>query len=344
MTTMQAIYLARKDAPAKAFDIKESEAPRPSSKQFRIKTEYSGLNFAEVLARQGLYPDAPKLPFIPGYDVVGTIDEVGSEVSDFKVGDRIVAGVKFGGYASHVIIDPYWAAKLPQGYDGAKATALPCQYGTALYAANYATRLLKGDIVLIHAAAGGVGTALVQLCKQQGCTVIGTVGSAEKKAVLEKLGVDHIINYRDQDFSVEVKKILGKSRRVDVVFDSIGGLTFRKSFSLLGSGGRIVNYGIANMSSEKASKFTQFKGFLDNGFYNPLVLLAKSKGIIGLNMFNITQRRPAVCSQLMIDLVQMIQEKKIDPIVGKVFDYKDVAAAQEYLGSRKSVGKIVLKW
>lgn len=337
---MKAALIVKNGTPETAFEIREVEQPKPQAHEVCIQVEAFGLNYADVMARLGLYQDAPPLPAIVGYEVVGRIHEVGANVKDKKVGQRVVAMTRFGGYAEYAVTDARAVVEIPDDMDAGVASALATQYGTAYYAAEEMVRLHEGDCVLIHAAAGGVGTALVQLAKWRGCTIFGTAGSDEKLDYLRKQGVDYPINYRKSDFVVEVQKTLGK-RGLDVVFDSIGGDYIKKGMKLLGSGGRIVGYGAASMTGTNI--LGRIKIVLGFGFYSPISLLTQSKGILCVNMLRIADNRPLVIQRCLENVVRLTGEGILNPVVGGDFQFEDIAKAHAFLESRKSIGKIVVR-
>ena len=348
---MKAITLVKYGPSAQAFKIRELPDPELGAGSLKIKVDYSGLNFADVMARLGLYQDAPKLPAVLGYDVVGRVVQLGSDVSkvedpelaDFKVGQRVVAFTRFGGYADTVVVNSLAATPIPEDWDGATATALATQYCTAHYAACEMVRLFPGDRVLIQAAAGGVGTALVQMAKNAGCEVFGTAGSASKVAYMKRQGVDHAINYREQDFAKECSEIL-KGQKLDVVFDAIGGQTVRKAYDLLGAGGRMVCFGASAMAGKKANVFRSVKTAASFGLYHPIGFLMSSRAVIGVNMLRIADQKPEVIQRCLQSVVKQVAEGKLKPELGKVFAATQIADAHDYLGLRESIGKVALKW
>lgn len=340
---MKAIVLKKHGKPERAFEIKEQKIPEPRPGMVVIKVEASGLNFADVLARNGLYKDAPKPPSVLGYEVVGHVHSIGEGVGGFNEGDRVLAFTRFGGYAEYALTDARAIAKIPEKLDAAKAAALGTQYGTAYYGAYELVNLFEGDHVLIHAAAGGVGTALVQLAKAKGCIIYGTAGSDEKLEYLKSIGVHYPINYKKQDFYEEIRKMRGK-QGLDVIFDSIGGTVFRKSMRLLSFGGKIVVYGAAGRMGRSWGLLSNLKLVWDYGFVIPVFLLMTSRSIIGLNMLRIADYKPKAMQRCLENLVKLLEEGKINPQVGGVFKAKDIAKAHELLESRKSTGKIVVMW
>ncbi len=340
---MKSIVLVRPGPAHNAFEMRENKTPEPKEGEVRIDVQASGLNFADVLARMGLYPDAPPLPCVLGYDVVGTVSAAGAGVEKIRPGDRVVAFTRFGGYASSVIAHSEAAALIPEDMEAGAAAALATQYCTAWYASDEMVRLHPGDRVLVQAAAGGVGQALVQMAKRRGCVVFGTAGSKDKLETLVELGVDHPIHYREQDFETEVRRILGNGG-LDVVFDSIGGKTFRKGCRLLAPGGRIVTFGIAQVAGNSRNPFRALRTLIGFGLLHPIPLLSRSQGVIGVNMLRIADEKPKLLRHCLQAVVSLAVKDELKPRVGAVFPAEDVADAHELLASRKSTGKIVLEW
>ncbi len=340
---MRAIQLIKYGNSNDAFKVVEIEKPVISADEVLIKVETFGLNFADVMARRGLYKDAPPLPCVLGYEVVGRIAQTGANVQDIKEGQKVVAFTRFGGYAEYAKTNSSGVTVIPEDMDNGVATALSTQYCTAYYAAYDMANIKEGEIVLIHAAAGGVGIALFQLAKRKGCKVIGTAGSEEKIQFLKKAGIDYAINYREVDFEVEIPKLLGKEKP-DVIFDPIGGKSFKKSKGLLDFGGRIVTYGASDQLTRGKGMVSGLKLLFGFGFMHPVGLLMKSIGVLGVNMLRIADHKPKVLHRALESVVAMASKNEIEPYVGKEYKAEDIAEAHEYLESRKSIGKIVLHW
>jgi NADPH:quinone reductase-like Zn-dependent oxidoreductase len=338
---MKSIYLVHNGDSKTAFEMRNAKDPTPGDGEVLIEVEASGLNFADVLARRGLYPDAPGKPCVLGYEVVGRI--AGGGAGALSTGDRVLAFTRFGGYADRVVAHSTTTVKISEDMPAGVAAALATQYCTAWYAAEEMVLLKAGDHVLIQAGAGGVGTALVQIAKRRGCVVLATAGSEAKLDYLKNLGVDHPINYRQKDFAKEVRKISGH-RGLDVVFDSLGGKTFRKGYSLLGSGGRIVAYGVAGMTGHRLNFPRIVRTVLGFGFLHGLSLISNSKSVLGVNMLRIAEDRPDVLQGCMRAVVDLAEKGELDPKVGKEYPADQVATAHAFLEMRESVGKIILRW
>ncbi|HNL16903.1 MAG TPA: zinc-binding dehydrogenase [Chitinophagales bacterium] len=334
---MKAIYIVKFGSPEKAFELRDITVSEPKNDEVGIVVEASGINFADVVARLGDYRDCPPLPAIVGYEVVGRIDKVGSEVKELKIGDRVLAFTRFGGYAQYVTQKYNAVSKIEEDMAVGEALALATQYSTAFYATNVATNVLPNETVLIHAGAGGVGTALIQLCKLKNAKIYSTAGSDSKLEYLQRQGVDYPINYNKEDFSKVIKE------PIDVAFDSLGGDNFRKSYNLLQKGGRIVGYG--------ASSFTDAKNIIDKGImaakfgiYHPAQLLIESRSIIGVNMLRIADYKPDTLKFCMDSVINLLKEGKIKPEVSKMYKASDIYAAHHDLENRKTIGKIGIVW
>ena len=342
---MKAYHLIKNGSAKTAFELRDIKLQEPTSEQVTIEVEVFGLNFADVMARLGYYKACPPLPTVIGYDVVGRIIKIGKDVKDLKIGQRVTALTRFGGYATHVNTSYYGVVPINEDTDAAIATALATQYSTAFYAAEYSMNLRKGEKVLVQAAAGGVGTALVQLAKRKACIVYGTAGSSEKLNYLKNQGVDFPINYKENDFFEYIKNDIGE-QSIDAIFDSIGGNYVKKALKLLAPGGRLAMYGAAQIAgdSDKKSIVRQLKTLFGFGKYRPTQFFGNSQAIIGVNMLQIGDYKPYILKECMSSVVDLYNKGEIKPVVSKIFEAKDLAEAHEYLQKRKSVGKLVCKW
>ena len=338
---MKAVFLVRQGAASGAFEIREIPVPVPGAGQVLIRVEAFGLNFADVMARRGMYKEAPPIPCVLGYDVAGIVTETGKDVINVKAGDRVTAMTRFGGYAEYAVTDARATTVIPHTLDTATATALTTQFCTAYFAAAEMVHLHKGDKVLIQSGAGGVGTALVQYAKYKECIIFSTAGSEEKLQHLAKSGVHYPINYNTQDFETEVKKITD-GKGVDVIFDAVGGKSVKKGFRSLAAGGRIVCYGAAEMSNQNI--FGKIKSALGFGFYHPVMFMTASKSMIGLNMLRIADDHPIILQRCLEAVVRLTEEGIFIPSAGKIFPVTEIAEAHDFLESRKSMGKVAVTW
>ena len=340
---MKAVFLVNKGDAKKAFEIRETEQPQiKADDDVLVKVEAFGLNYADVMARNGLYREAPPMPSIIGYEVVGTVEAIGKSVDPSLLGKRVVGFTRFGGYAEYAITKSFGCVVVDDMPAG-KALCIGTQYVTAYYMSHVATNLFEGDKVMIHSGAGGVGTALIQLCKLKGCTVFANAGSQEKLDYIKQQGADYAINYRTEDYQTEIKKVLGKDR-LDCTFNPIAGSTFKKDFALIGSGGKVVLFGGAERSGKKWGILSTLNFVRKMGIIIPIGLMMRSKSVVGVNMLKIGDNKPKLLSKCLIEVTQLIKDGKLNPYVGGEFNVSDIAEAHALLENRKSIGKIIVKW
>lgn len=326
-----------------AFELQEKPLPRPVGKELLIKVEGFGLNYADVMARNGLYKDAPSIPFVPGYEVVGSVMDTGSEVPEGFIGKRVVAFTRFGGYADYVAADYRGTAVLEKNIPGGEACALATQYCTAFYMTDYISNLHEGETALIHAAAGGVGTALVQLCKRKKLSIIGLCSSADKVRYLEELGVDTPINYKEENYAEIIRK-KRDGKGVDYIFNTVMGSSFKRDMGLLRHGGRLYCYGGSSRSGKRGHIFNDIGFLLQTGFVSPLFMMMKSRSVIGVNMLRIADNRIDIIGDCLSALLDLYANGEIHPKVGAEFLATDIATAHELLESGRSMGKIYVYW
>jgi NADPH:quinone reductase-like Zn-dependent oxidoreductase len=295
----------------------------------------AGVNFADHLARVGLYPDAPKLPAVVGYEVAGTVEAVGDGVDPSRVGERVLAGTRFGGYADLVNVAATDSVTIPDALSFEQGAAVPVNYATAWAALHGYGSLRAGERVLVHAAAGGVGIAAIQFAKAAGAEVHGTA-SPGKHQKLAELGVDRAIDYRRHGWW----KGLGP---YDLVLDALGGTSLRRSYELLRPGGRLVGYGVSALQQgEKRSlrraaphALSMLRGF------NLLSQLADSKAVIGLNMLRLWDDRGTL-EPWITPLTRALHDGTISPIVHAAVPFAEAPEAHRILAARENIGKVVL--
>lgn len=340
---MKAVQITGKGS-AHTLKPVEIEKPKPTSGQILIKVEATGVNFADILARQGLYPDAPPMPFVPGYEVAGTIEECDSSVNDLKTGDRVVAFTNFGGYSEYAVSVPMFTRKISDDVTFESAAAIPVNWITAYHSIFNTGPVNPGDNALVHAAAGGTGMAAVHFLKQAGCTVFGTAGSPEKMDFLKQNGVDHPINYRGEYFSDAIQNVFdGRpegSKGLDFILDSIGGDYLRDGLKLLRANGRLITMGFASFAGK--SKIAIMLKMLRKFMINPINLLGHSTGVYGVYLAKIMKERPDLCSQAFDRIIAQLNEGSIRPVIDSTFPLSDAGKAHERIESRKSIGKVVL--
>lgn len=340
---MKQIEITKYGSAKEAFQLKEKGDLVPKDGEVLIKAEGFGLNYADVMARTGLYKDAPPLPFVPGYEIVGKVIQRGKDVPAKFEGKRVVAFTRFGGYADHAVADFRGTAIIDESIPGGEACALATQYCTAYYMTDYVSSMHRGETALVHACAGGVGTALTQLCHLKGVVVIGLCSSREKVDYLKKMEVEFPINYEETNYTEYVESHLGK-HRVDHVFNPVAGKSFKNDLKLLSFGGKIYCFGGSSRNGKGKSMLKDLIFLLRTGFVSPLFMMMKSQSVIAVNMLRIAENNIHIIGQCLHDLVQLWAKGEISPIVGGLFPVEDIAAAHELLESGKSKGKIYVQW
>jgi len=344
MEKRRSYYIVEHGPAAKVFQLREEEVPERREGFIRVKAEGFGINFADIMARKGLYRDAPPIPCVVGYEAVGrTMDEAVVNGSVLPVGTRVLAFTRFGGYSTHVLADERAVQPIPEDIPLGEALALAVQYCTAYHCAEDRVQVFPEDHVLVEAAAGGVGTALVQLLRRKGCTIYGTAGSEEKLKYIQEQGVHVPINYRRTYFPQVIREKVG-ARGLDVVFDSLGGKSFSDGFRLLGKGGRIVGYGAAEQVGKGLAAINQLKLAVNFGVFSPIQLLVHSKAMIGVNMLHVADERPHVLTRTMKAVIGLWKEGQIRPKVGAEFPAERLVEAHEFVEARRSMGKVAVRW
>jgi len=283
------------------------------------------------------------MPSILGYEAVGIVDKVGEGADSLLVGKRVVAFTRFGAYAEYVLADARVVAEVGD-MEAGKAVALATQYCTAWYCMEEKTNLRQNDKVLIHAAAGGVGIALVQLAKLKGCRVYGTAGSEEKIAFALKQGADHVINYREKDYQPEINQLLKEDKGIDAIFNAVGGNTFKKDKQLLAPGGTLFCFGAAERSDKGWGILSDINLLFSMGFMHPLFLMMQSQTVAGVNMLRVADNQPEVLQNCLTSVVQLTLDGKLNPQVGGVFNVNEIAKAHSQLENRQTTGKLAICW
>jgi NADPH:quinone reductase-like Zn-dependent oxidoreductase len=337
---MQAVFITRRGGP-EVLEVRELPDPVPGPGQVRIDVRAAGLNFADVMARMGLYPDAPKLPAVVGYEVAGEVDAVGPGVAAPAPGDRVLALVRFGGQAGKVVLPAEQAIPMPEEMTFEQGAALPVNYITAYHALFRVGNLRPGRSVLVHMAAGGVGIAALQLCRTvPGVTVYGTA-SVGKHEVIRAEGCAHPIDYRSRDYEAEVRRLSG-GRGVDLVLDALGGADWKNGYRLLRPGGMLVTYGFANLATgPRRSLLVAARELLSVPRFSPIALMDDNRGVAGVNLGHLWGE-PEMLMEEIEALMGLFREGKIRPRVDSTFRFAEAGAAHQRLQGRGSVGKVLL--
>ena len=319
-----------------AIEIIDEKSPEPGNNEVMIEVHRAGINFADLMMRQGLYGAAPDFPFTPGYEVSGVIRAIGSDVERHNVGDRVVALTGFGGYAEQVVVSEELAWTLPDNVSFDAAAAMPVTYLTAHHMLVHLGNFREGDSVLVHHAAGGVGTATAQIVKAlKGGRIYGTA-SVEKADFVEEMGMIHIP--RGEDF---VQRIKGESDGVHHALDPVGGKHVMESYKALRNGGRLYVFGASSaVKGPKRSLWTAIKMWRTTPRFDPIRMMNSNKSVYGVHMG--MWKDEEIAREQMIALASMLEKGQIDPVIDSVYRFEDVAKAQQYIHNRGNRGKVLL--
>lgn len=336
---MKQVWIPKIGAPD-VLEVREASDPEPQAGEVRIRVAAAGINFADIMARMGLYPDAPKLPTVVGYEVAGTIDAVGADVSDLEVGQRCFAMTRFGGYSSVVCVPPSQVQPIHDGLSFEEAAGIPVTYITAWLMLMHLGNVQPEDRVLVHAAAGGVGQAALQICKWRGAEVLGTA-SAPKHDRLREAGVAHCIDYRNQDFEEEVMRITD-GEGVDIVLDAVGGKSYSKSYNCLAHMGRLFCFGASSFApGNTRSLLAAAKGFIQTPSFKPLPMMDKNRGVHGVNLGHLWHRIDRL-KPMLTRIAELVEEGHLAPVIDKTFPFEKASEAHQYIQDRKNFGKVIL--
>lgn len=335
---MRQVVITRHGAP-EVLQVKESTDPIASKGQVRVRVKAAGINFADLMARMGLYPEAPKPPCVVGYEVSGEIDQLGEGVEGFTIGERVFGMPRFGGYTDCIVLPASHTLKMSPKMTFEQAAAIPVVSITAHHMMLGNGNLRPRSKVLIHSAAGGVGLAAIQIAKTRNCEIIG-IASANKHEFLRSLGVQHCVDAAGE-LVPQVRAIVGE-RGVDLVLDPVGGRSWTDGFSLLAPAGRIVCFGFsAAVGGEKRSMVRAALAFLKVPKWSPMQLMETNRTVSGTNMLALFDELDLLIPQFEA-LIAMFDNGQLDPHVDKAFPFAEAAAAHQYLHDRKAKGKVLL--
>jgi len=342
---MRAVVLTRY-GPPEVLQVQERPDPPVSRGEVRIAVKAAGINFADTMARIGMYPDAPKLPCVLGYEVAGEVESVGEGVEDHAVGDRVLAATRFNGQAELVTVPGGQVLSLPKKVSFEEGAAFPVNYGTAYAALVIMGGLKPGERVLIHAAAGGVGISATQIAKGIGAEIFGTASASKHDAIREQ-GVDHPIDYRTTDFEDEVRRLTGGDG-VDVIMDALGPTSFRKDYRLLRQGGRLIMFGASELQtgSGKRDIPTAVRSLTrmpvaTMPWWKSVGVMNENKGVFGLNMLSWWDREGDL-DRVTGPLLEGFEKGQLKPVVAEAFPFDRAPDAHRLIEERRNVGKVVL--
>lgn len=342
MEEMLAAAWVRKANADKAFEIRSFPVPYPGDHEICIKIEAFGVNYADIMAYKGYYRDAPARPTILGYDVCGYVTAVGKKVTLHRTGDRVTALTRFGGYAEYAVTDERAAVSINKEMDVCTALSLATQGTTAWYCVEEATRIYEGERVIITAAAGGVGSLIVQLVNRRNAKIYGIVSTEEKGERIRELGAVGVLNRSKGDVFKQYRALAGE-KAIDVMFDSAGGSYIRKGLRNLAPGGRMIAYGAAQGSN--ANNLLKLIPFaLSFGFYHPAPLLMQSQSLTGVNMLRLADYKPDIIQKCMGNIVHEFQAGQIKVFPGKIFPAEELVQALHALEKGNIPGKIAVAW
>ncbi len=331
---MRAVVITQTGGP-EVLQVEQRPDPQPGRGEVLIDVRAAGVNFADLLARMGLYPDAPKLPAVVGYEVAGVVAALGEAVDgSLAVGQRVVAPTHFGGYAERAVAQADGVIAIPDAIGFEAAAAIPIAYATAWEALVRLGDLRSGERVLIHAAAGGVGIAATQLAKRLGAEIWGTASASKHDAIIG-FGVDHALDYTRSAWHRSLPSF-------DVILDSIGGASWRRSYKQLRAGGRLVCYGASSVvSGEKRNLVAAGRMAMSMPRFTPLKLMSDSKSVLGLNALRLWDEFGSA-ARWREPLREYLADGTIQPVLAKAFGFEQAGEAHRFISERRNVGKVVL--
>jgi NADPH:quinone reductase-like Zn-dependent oxidoreductase len=339
---MRSVWITRYGGP-EVLEVRTTPDPMPGPGQIRVRVRAAGLNFAEVMARMGLYPDAPKPPCVVGYEVSGDVDVLGPGVAGPPSGAHVIALTHFGGHSELVCVPERSVIPIPEGMGYDAAAALPVNYLTAYHILLRVAALRPGDHVLIHMAAGGVGIAALQLCKTvEGVVTYGTASAAKHDAIRAE-GCQNPIDYRSVDWEKEVRHLTA-GRGVDVVLDPLGGWDTRKGYRLLRPAGRLVTFGMANLAAGERRSWTSL---IRHGLpallphFSPMEIMNDNRAVAGVNLGHLWGEEALLATE-MSALIELARKGSIKPHIDSIHSFDRAAEAHRRIQERRNVGKVLL--
>jgi len=336
---MKQIWITGHGGPGK-LELREAPDPAPKGSELRIRARAAGINFADILARQGLYPDAPKPPMVVGYEVSGAVDAIGPEASKRWEGKDVFALTRFGGYSDTVVVPESQVFEKPAILGHEQAAALPVQYLTAWQLIVVMGGLSQGEAILIHNAGGGVGLAAIDIARHIGATIYGTA-SAGKHAFLKARGAHELIDYTRGDWSGELKRLTA-GRGVELILDPLGGRHWKKSFAALRHTGRLGMFGASKATESSLPGPLRLLEFgLGMPFFNPIALMNRNRAVFGVNLGHLWHERDKL-RDWAGRILQGVAEGWIRPHVDRSFPFEKAGEAHAHIEARRNIGKVVL--
>lgn len=333
-------YILNRHGKSSVLKMRDMDIPDPKAGEILVRISSIGLNYAEIQSRKGLYGWAPKLPYTPGMEGSGLVEKTGPGVYSFKPGDPVIVTAQFGAYSEYICVKEKLVIPAIDGYSMEENAAVAVNFATAWVALFEMGRVRKGETVLVHAAAGGVGTAAVQLAKAYGCRVFGTVSRDDKINFLKQFNLNGVINYARDDFEIELKKH-NNGTGADLVLEVVGGDVFRKSMKILNPFGRTVVMGFASLNLKKWNPVSWYQTWRSIPRVKISNLAVHSSGVLSSHLGYLLNDEVRM-RLLLKKMTDYMKEHNLRPEVGKIFPFEELPAAHDWMESRKSVGKIVV--
>lgn len=329
-----------KFGPPEVLEYVEQLDPEPGPGEIRSAVQAVGINFADITARMGLYPDSGKPPFVTGYEFAGVVERVGEGVEGVKEGDSIVGMKNFGCYADTVVTSAALTFQLPERLGPVQGAAFPVTYITAWHAMVYLGNLHPGERILIQNAGGGVGTAAIQIARHRGAEILGTA-SASKHDFIRELGVDHAIDYRQGDWAEEVRRITD-GKGVEMILNPLGGRSLKTDFDLLAHTGRLIAFGISAGSRGMTRNLPRaLWNIFRSPKFSPIQMMMKNRGAFGVHIGHLWHLQGVLEGEIAA-MRDLLADGTLDPIIDTTFPLQEAAKAHRYIQDRKNKGKVVL--
>lgn len=336
---MKQVWISAAGGPQR-LQVREAPDVQPRTGQVRIRVRASGVNFADILARQGLYADAPRLPAVVGYEVSGTVDAIGPQADAAWMGQEVFALTRFGGYADTVVVPETQVFAKPAALSFEAAAAIPVNYLTAWQLLIVMGALKPDETVLIHNAGGGVGLAAIDIARHVGATIYGTA-SARKHAFLQQRGLHAAIDYTTGDWTGQLDR-LTQGRGVELVIDPLGGSEWKKSYRALRHTGRLGVFGASMMTESRLpGPLKLLRVGMGMPWFNPVALMNRNRAVFGVNLGHLWHEVPKI-GAWMKALVEGVDAGWVRPHVDRTFPLAQAGDAHAYMEARKNIGKIVL--
>jgi synaptic vesicle membrane protein VAT-1 len=335
---MKQIIITKAGSPD-VLQLQEKPDPQPKAGELLIRVRAAGINFADILARKGMYPDAPKLPCVVGYEVSGIVESVGEGVDSSWIDKPVIALTRFSGYSDVVVVPEHQVFEKSDKLSFDEAAAIPVNYVTAWQLLVAMGGLEAKETVLVHNAGGGVGLAALDIIKHFGARAIGTA-SAGKHDFLKQRGYDHLIDYRNQDWSKALQEITD-GKGVELIIDPLGGSNWKKSYAALRHTGRLGVFGVSTLTEGGNKLIGTIKFMLSLPKFNPLSLMNRNRGVFGVNVGHLWHESEKV-NQWFGHILNGVEEGWIKPHIDHTFKFEEAGKAHQYIEDRKNIGKVIL--